>query len=196
MSERAAGGASLARSLRIGALGVWAGALLLTGAAAAVAFPTMRDLAPLLPKFAAHPDDHWSIAAGHIMRRVFSISDWAQIACALVVLATLAAELFTVGWKRLGMAWRVRGAIALVAAQCLAYSALALAPRMNGLLDVYWEAARSGDIAAAQDAKAQFDRDHVLARRMMTGVFALVVAALLTSALSGARGANARREAP
>lgn len=180
-----------ARAIRLGALGVWAGALLMTGATAAVAFPTMRELDPLLPGFGAYPEDHWSIAAGHIMQRVFGISDWTQVTCALVVVLTLGAEFCVVGWSRLGMAWRVRSAVMLAAVGCTLFSALALAPRMNGQLDVYWEAARIGEIATAQSVKAAFDQGHVFARQLMTATFALVVAALVTSAVGGNCGAGA-----
>ena len=187
---------SVIRGVRIGALGVWTGALLMTGAAAAVAFPTMRDLDPLLPAYGAYPQDHWSIAAGHIMRRVFGISDWTQLFCAGAVALTLGIEIALAGWKKLGMAWRVRGAVMLAAIACAAYSALVLAVRMNGQLDVYWEAARTGDIETAQSVKAAFDQGHVLARQLMTATFALVAAALVTSAIGSPcdAGACAPRE--
>lgn len=198
MTEQPTFGARASRGLRLAALGVWAGALLMTGATASVAFPTMRELAPALPGYSAYAQDHWSIAAGHVMRRVFTISDWTQLACMLIAIGTLVVEATLVGWRRLGMAWRVRGGVIVLAAAAAGYSALFMAPRMNARLDEYWESARSGQIAAAQTAKFAFDEDHTLARRLMTGTFALVAAALLTSALGSAcdAGACARRGNP
>jgi hypothetical protein len=184
------------RGLRIGALGVWAGALLMTGATAAIAFPTMRELGPTLPTFGAYPEDHWSIAAGHIMQRVFGISDWTQIACALVVAVSLIAEAASVGWRRLGIAWQVRGAVMLGAVGCSLYSVLVMSPPMNVTLDAYWEAAKAGNVEVAHANKAEFDSDHVLARRLMTATFALVVAALVTTAVGGGTARGARPEEP
>jgi len=70
------------RSLAGATMALWLGAVLMTGAAAAIAFPAMRELSPALIEFAGHEQDHWSIVAGHTMMPVFRVLDFATLALA------------------------------------------------------------------------------------------------------------------
>lgn len=181
------------RSARLVALGLWAGALLLTGAAAAIAFPTMKALDPSLPAFAAHPEHHWSIAAGHIMRRVFFVSDIVQLAAAAVVLTSLGVELRILRLRRTSMAWRVRALVMLGAVALALWQALVMSPGLNALLDAYWTSAQAGALEAAAQAKAAFDARHTGASRLLTATFALLCAAAIASILGASCDAGACR---
>lgn len=156
------------------ALGIWLGALGITGAAAAIAFPTMRRLDPTLPGFEA-VSDHWRIAAGSIMQRVFLLADRVQIACAVVGAAGLAAAMLTarVGPARSPTALRLGGLA--IAVGCLGLSVLWLSPRMNSNLDDFWSEARAGRPETALAARARFDRDHPTASALLMGTAAGLV---------------------
>ena len=62
-----------ASRLVLAAIALWLGVLLVSGLTAAVAFPTMKPLAPQLPDYAA-VSDHWKITAGAIANRVFTVA--------------------------------------------------------------------------------------------------------------------------
>lgn len=152
-------------------LALWLGAVGLTGVTAAVAFPTMKELAPSLPAYSQYPGAHWPIAAGAVARRVFDISAYVQVACAAVAMIA--------GGMRVSQGPRrpiARVVWTLLAGACLVWWLAILTPRMNRNLDTFWEAARSGKATLATDAKAAFDADHPLASRAISGaaLFALL----------------------
>lgn len=156
------------------ALGVWLGALGITGGAAAIAFPTMRRLDPALPGFDA-VSDHWRIAAGSIMQRVFLLADRVQIACAVVGAAALAGTIIAAraGPGRSPAALRLGGLA--IAVGCLGLNTLWLSPRMNTSLDEFWSEARAGRPATALTARERFDRDHPTASALLVGTAAGLV---------------------
>ncbi|MFA6044043.1 MAG: hypothetical protein WC718_03585 [Phycisphaerales bacterium] len=153
------------------ALALWLGAVGMTGVTAAVVFPTMKGLAPSLPAYAQYPEAHWPIAAGAVARKVFDISAYVQVVCA--VLALSAGGLRVVLGPRRPVA---RVMWTLLASGCLVWWLAILTPRMNRNLDTFWDAARSGKTTLAADAKAAFDMDHPLASRAISGaaLFALL----------------------
>ena len=54
--------AAAAEGLHLAALGAWLGAIVVSGAAAAIIFPTMRSLDPRMPEFGSYQGPHWMIA--------------------------------------------------------------------------------------------------------------------------------------
>lgn len=153
-------------------LAFWLGAVGMTGVTAAVAFPTMKEMGPTLPAFAAYSEAHWPIAAGSVARRVFDISAYVQVVCALVALVAGGLRVLVGAGPRpvARVVWT------LLAAACLGWWLVVLTPRMNINLDVFWEAARAGKLERAASAKAAFDMDHPLASRAISGaaLFALL----------------------
>jgi hypothetical protein len=137
--------------------------------AAAVAFPIMKALNPALPGFEA-VQDHWKIAAGQVANRVFAISTWVQVGCALLCVPG--------AWVAARSPRGVLAALRLVAmsaaAGALAYQAGVLGPRMRGNLDEFMAAARRAD-PAAHSHRAAFDADHPAASRTL-GVMSLGLA--------------------
>jgi hypothetical protein len=166
----------------LAALGVWLGALVMTGAAAAIAFPTMRDLDPSLPAFASYPQDHWTIAAGMVMARVFFVCDAVQLACATVAGVSLVGLYATgvVAKKRAAQVIRAAVLAALVVSllQYLVFPAREMAEH----LDTFWTAAKAGDLETADAARGAFDRLHPQASLRLSLHAAGVLIALVVGA--------------
>lgn len=177
----------IGETLHLTALGVWAGALFGAGVAAAVAFPTMRDLEPVLGAYPAYTGEHWMLAAGRVAARVFVITDIAQFACALLAIAGFALATWAGDRRR---SWlRFFRAAALGAAFLLvSYHLLIQAPRMDRDLRAYWDAAAAGDNDAALIHQEAFSRQHPNASRTMTATFVATLASLGLGAWSLADG--------
>lgn len=171
-------------AVHLAALGVWLGALLMTGAGAAVIFPALRDLDPALPAFAASPGPHWQIAGGHIGQRMFFAGDLIQVACVFLVLATGVPLMLGHGAGRLGA---LRALLMIVLLGVMTTRLGVLGPAMARQLADYWEAARAGDREAAASARAAFDARHPLATGLLGASAALVAALMIASMVSIAR---------
>lgn len=175
----------LADALHTAALGVWLGVVLMSAAAAAVIFPTVKALDPSLPGFAAYTGDHWMIAAGRVADRTFAVSDAAQFVCALL------AGLGLVVRRPIGdAAWRTaRSALRITflsgAITALAYQLFVLAPRINANLQAHWTAAAAGDNATAQTQRAAFTADHPTASATLAVIATLVAVCLGLAAWPG-----------
>lgn len=160
--------------LHLFALGAWAGMLMLVGAAAAIAFPTMKRLDPQLPEFSQYNEDHWMIAAGSVMNRVFQLADW--VALGLATLALVSLVLIFAGRQSAPRLRRtVHGIVLLVAMTLLLIESFVLAPRMRSTLEEFLDAARAGDIATANLARDEFRADHPMASRLMMAQFSAVM---------------------
>jgi len=172
-----AGLRSLLDAAHLAALGVWVGAVGMTAAVAAVIFPEMKELAPSVESFSAYPKDHWVIAAGRVMGRVFTILDWAQIACALLALVSAALLVVMKDARR----WR-RLFVTLAPAAALVWYALMVAQPMHADLAGFWDAARSGNVEAADAYRGAFDARHPVASDAMGAIMLLALGALMISA--------------
>jgi hypothetical protein len=164
-------------------LGLWLGALVMAGAAAAIIFPMVRDLDPSLPHYADYAGDHWRILAGQVANRLFRIGDWVQLVCALSAAATLA-------WA-CGIAPRpsqraimARWCGACVLAMLLVFTFAVLRPRMSANAEAYWDAARRGDDRAAQAYQSAFNADHPVASRTLALSAAALIAQIAVTAWS------------
>lgn len=142
------------------ALGLWLGALVMTGATAAIAFPTLRDLDPSLPAFASYPEDHWSIAAGMVMARVFFVCDAVQLGCGLLAGATLGILFLTGAVARRRAAQVIRAALLAVLLVSLLQYLVFPAREMAQDLQAFWSAAKAGDAETADRHRAAFERAH------------------------------------
>jgi len=176
MSARSDSSAARLHALHIGVLGLWLGSLAAVGATAAVAFPAMKALGPALPGFRVPQDDHWSIAAGHIMNPMFFA----------VMIAGICFGLLSLGaWRSLGAARRVLCVLSLL----LAVGTLTgLGLPMRAHLDEYWAAARAGDLERAESAKPRFDALHPWSSGALTTQAGLVGALLVAGVIRAGRG--------
>ncbi len=161
-------------------LGAWALVIVMSGAMAAVIFPTMKQLDPVLPEFVSTPGDHWSLAAGLVMRKVFFISDIAQLVLAMISVVSLtivlkASELSTLGRRVLS------GSLAISCIAMLA-SAFWLSPALRRDMDAALIAGRAGNAAAMKTARTQFGEKHKTATTLMVTTLGGVALASLAVA--------------
>lgn len=147
-------------------------------------FPKMKELGPHLDAFAAHPNDHWKIAAGQVAQRLFVACDAVQLVCGGVCFLTLGLVL-----SRLkkdggsGGRWMLLRILALsLAMGLLCYQLFVLAPRMNTNVRAYWTLAKMGEIENADRAEAAFAKDHPTATNVLGGTTAAVVVLIVGAA--------------
>jgi hypothetical protein len=166
------------------ALGFWLGALVMAGTAAAVIFPTMRELDPRLPHYVGYAGDHWLIAGGRVAAKVFWITDAVQFACMLLAGLTFGIAVMWCGLqvRRISTFARVLVLLALVGV--LSYRLGFVEPGLSAALRDHWAAALAGDTAAASRFKAVFDAGHPLQTRLLSITAGLVLAAILATIAS------------
>lgn len=161
-------------------LGAWALVIVMSGGMAAVIFPTMKQLDPVLPEFVSTPGDHWSLAAGLVMRKVFFISDIAQLIFAMVAVVSL-----TIVLKASEIGIFARRLLSLsLAVSCIAMltSAFWLSPALRRDMDAALIAGRAGNSIAMKASRTQFAEKHKFATTLMVTTLGGVVLASLTAA--------------
>ncbi|HZW10382.1 MAG TPA: hypothetical protein VFF69_10805 [Phycisphaerales bacterium] len=169
--------------------GIGFGVTAMTGVVAAVVFPTMKELGPSLPAYAAHGGPHWSLAAGMVAERVFNIGFAVTGAALLGAMASVLVLAFTRGRRE----WPVaRLALLFVTTGIFLTHFAWLQPRMDSAAAAYRKAAAAGRADEAAEAKGQFDDMHPIASKLIGGValssLALFVASSWTSAAALGRG--------
>lgn len=186
----------MAEAIHLTALGLWLGIVVMTGAAAAVLFPTLKKLNPTLPDFAAYNGEHWRIAAGKPASTLFSIADSAQLMCALLAVVSVLVLIFfvKVPVRRPAMLIRL-GALALAMA-ALGFELFFLAPGMWTSLAAFWTAAAAGQNEVAEKFRAAFDADHPRASATLSATAACVFVSLFTGAWVAATHDAAPRRVP
>jgi hypothetical protein len=165
---------ALSETIHLTALGLWLGSLVMTGAAAAIIFPTVKALRPSLPEFSGYTGDHWRIAGGQIASRVFLVCDVVQFICAILAGVSVCVLLIVARVSVRRPAVLARLATLGIAIAVLGGQLFFLAPRMNGHMLSFWAAAQRGDNAAAAVSQAAFDKLHPVATNLL-GVATLAV---------------------
>jgi hypothetical protein len=176
-------------------MGLWVGTLGMAGAAAAIIFPTMRELEPTLGAYPMYTEPHWRLAAGHVAAKLFFVSDLVQLVCAplaglslvLIVLRKLAP------WPSRLVAARL--VLLTLVMALVSYRFFVLAPRMDRELAIYRSAATAGDMTRADEHLAAFNADHPTASRVMSGTFALTLLGFALGAWSASRRPDATETA-
>ncbi|MCB9848951.1 MAG: hypothetical protein H6814_11105 [Phycisphaeraceae bacterium] len=175
---------AIAETVHLSALGLWLGAIGVAGAAAAVAFPTMRELDPVLGAYAAFPGEHWPIAAGEVMFKVFQITDFVALVCVVLVAGTLVLAVTAGGLsvRRLSAKLRVAVAIALLVTQ--GWMMFVLMPRMVHNVGEFWSLARAGETDRAVEYRALFNEDHPKSRRTFETLMVFIVVSVAATGAS------------
>ena len=153
--------------------GISFGVMSMTGVVAAVVFPTVRDLGPVLPDHASYTGPHWSLVAGVVAEGVFRIG---MVVVGVALFGALLGVLllaFRRGEQRLPV---VRLGLTAVTIGLFLTHAAWLQPRMNAAAAEYRDAASTGNNALAGEAKSRFDSMHPTASRL---IGATTVASLL-----------------
>ncbi|MCC5821906.1 MAG: hypothetical protein JJU44_01300 [Planctomycetes bacterium] len=185
----------IGETVHLTALAVWSGALFGAGVAAAVAFPTMRDLAPTLGAYPGYDGEHWMLAAGRVAARVFLVTDMVQFVCAFLAIGGFVLAVIA-GSKAKSWLQFFRALALGVAFLLASFHLLIQGPSMDRDLRAYWDAAAAGNNEAAQTHQQAFARQHPNASRVMTGTFIATLGALGLGAWSLAGRAAARDGEP
>lgn len=176
-------------------LGIWAGALIMTGASAAIIFPEMREMSASVTGLILPVDEHWKYIAGRVQNRVFGVCDWLQLSAGFLTLA-----LFIVSWLRGRSAqvghrlWIARVGLMSVLLAALGVYIAWLAPAMQTDLRAFWAAIDAKNLEAARIAQASFDTYHPIASKFFSGMLLGVVALGLVIALGIGRGERAQSQ--
>jgi len=173
-------------------LTLWAGILVMTGAAAAFTFPTLKGLRLSVAGFAVPDADQWSLVGGMVAAKFFLVADIAGYVLGGLATVSLAILVFrrtslppVLNMSRMHLSARV---FTTAVAMCiLCYQLFILGPRMNENLKGYWSNAASGDQPAAAKFKASFDVDHPQASNVLTALAVATLAASLAAAWPASR---------
>jgi len=179
------------------ALVLWSAALLSVAVAAMGVFITLPKSNVVLPEFSGYVEatnsseaaaaaDYGRIAGGLVMAPVFARTDQAQAILGSIAFATFVVRsLLRSRWRSRRLGTFLQGALITAALVLVAWHNARVAPRMDQALQSFWEHARAGEIAEATAARARFDADHHGADFLFRVRFALVLGALVVSAVSG-----------
>lgn len=148
-------------AVHLTALGLWAGAVAISGATAAVAFPKLKAMQVLIrePKVApGFEDDHFRFAAGSVAQTVFLIADMVSFACAFAAAVTLLAMVVRLKLPTRRVSTYVRALAVGIALAALAASLFVVTPQINAAAAAHLQAVIAGDApAAAAHRKAAAD---------------------------------------
>jgi hypothetical protein len=180
-------GRRLAETVHLAALGLWLGALVMSGAVAALVFPLVRDLDPTLPVFAAYEGPHWRLAAGRIAAQVFAVGEIIGLVCLLLAGVAFGVSAVLAGKAR-ARVMAVRAAAMLLLIGAFGYQFFVLSPRMGSSLGAYWRAAAEGRTADALSHAEAFGRDHPTATSLMAATTFFALVALVVGAWSATGG--------
>lgn len=168
----------LAQSVHLAALGIWCGAVATSGIAAAIIFPTFRDLDPTLAPYPAYAGDHAMLGAGRVAGSIFFAVDLVQFVCAMLVLMTLIAMLLS-GYALRTPLRVIRSVLTLATLGLLSYHLVILMPDMTDHLRTYWAAAELGRTSEADSAKDAFLSMHTSASNVLKGLTLMTLVCLL-----------------
>ena len=163
-------------------LGLWVGSLVLSAATAAMMFPMMKAIAPVLPEYAAYTGSHGLLLAGQIMSRVFFVQDVIELAALVGVAVILVGHFVAFRLSSRTLANRIRLAAGALLLVIVCYKAFIMAPRMYYNLGDFWAAAKVGDMAGADAAHAAFEADHPTATNLMATTLCALVVFIFASA--------------
>jgi hypothetical protein len=169
------------------ALVIWISMLIAAGVAAMSAFTSLPDpdLGLRLDAFDHYDASHHGrIAAGHVMEPIFVFVDVVSAPAIAMLLLALVLHMtyFRMPWR--SVANLVRTVVIAMAAGMFLWRVITITPEMNRDLRAYWEAARQGDVAAADRHLAAFNTNHRLARPIMDATLILLLVGVSASAIA------------
>lgn len=142
---------------------VWISALISAGVAAMNVFTVLdhENLPLLIGRYTAvDPAEHPRLAASHVMEPVFATVDLLQFIAVPLVMLTLILQFVVFGMNARRISNMLRIFLLTIAATGFVYHVAALARPMNAQLRQWWQANETGDVAAAESIRAQFNTLH------------------------------------
>jgi len=178
-------------SVHLLALGLWAGVLLMVGAAAAVSFPKMADLDVRIPGFEGYEAEQHRIAAGQVMNLAFAVADWIGLLCLVLAVITILMVTLPRGiWRhRIGPALVLRTAALAFVLVLTLFQTFAFRPSLNRSFERLWIAAEAGDNQQAAQIREQIAPQHAKASFLLTSQLGLI----LIAGIAGGIDATDRR---
>lgn len=171
----------IAQILHLVALSVWLGSVAMSGVVAAIVFPLMRKLDPVLASYPEYEGDHAMLAGGRIASSVFLAVDTIQFICATIALCTLAVTIVS-GYSINTIARLLRIMVLCATLALLSYHMFLFMPQQMLSLRGYWDFAAAGDTAQADMFKDRFLDSHGAASRLLG---TLTIAVLVNLVLAG-----------
>jgi hypothetical protein len=167
--------------------------VVLSGFFAAIVFPMMKNLKPVLPGVSVLASDHWKMAAGYPTAMVFYVSAAAQcvlLVCAGVALWVLARSTAYGVKSGSGAKWSVRGFVSTVSVWGVTQAAVIIP--MSMALGRYRQEAAAGNEAGALTAQRVFQNFHNISSVMLLVIAAMLMAnvCLAPLLLRASRGAG------
>ena len=112
-----------------------------------------------------------------VLEKVFTGSDFAQVALAFLVIVTLAIDVMVFRGSMRRISNLIRTLCIAIATGLLAFHVFLQAPEMNRELRAYWDEARAGNVESAMEHRARFDRYHPRAEMVLqVNLFLLLIA--------------------
>lgn len=173
---------TLLRPVLIGTLAAWMALVVASGAFAAMAFPAVRDLAPVIPSMPIMTESHWKVVAGVPAQRNFEVvqaAGWLLGACS--ILLALACR------GRPGFLAFVQWCAHLGAIAMLAFIQFEVVNPMNDLSARLHEAMRRGDLDAAHAIDRVFKAIHGFATPLMSVMVVVILVAMVVALIRTAR---------
>lgn len=174
MSMKRAIFSRIAQIVHLVALSVWLGSVAMSGVVAAIVFPLMRTLDPTLGAYPDYQGDHAMLAAGRVASRVFFVVDSIQFVCASIALLTIVLLVAT-GYSLNTMSRVFRVIFLCMTLALLSYHLFLFMPSLEQTLTGYWELARQGETALADQFKDRFLESHSSASRILGGLTIMVL---------------------
>jgi hypothetical protein len=171
---------------------LWLAFALVGGVAAMAIFPAARELPLGMEGYegfmAANPEQARLMIAGHLVERVFLLSDGVRMVVAAVAALALLGQL---AFAPKGGFPRLRLAAIAVAAGALLIGTLWAQPGFSERDRAYRGAARAGDAAQAMELKKGVDESHATASRAASTEVGALLVLISLSALAGGRSGGA-----
>ena len=180
-------GRTICETAHVVSLALWIGAVGMSAVTAAIVFPTMRELDPVLPGYGGYEGEHWALAAGKVAFQVFFAADVVQLGAGAMALLTFLLATLAFGLPTARVSTFVRACFLIGAIGVVSYHLFVLAPRMNSELRAYWLAAAAGETATAEAHRAAFSGEHPRARFVLSATGLLALGALAAGVWSIAR---------
>lgn len=176
------------------ALAVWLSSVVASGFAAAITFPTLKELQVRIPAYEGFDGEHWRIAGGKIGWAVFTASDFVQPAMALIAaigLLLIRPRDCTPRWAALARLFLVAAAVTMF----LWYAAMIRLP-MEHALDGFWTSIKAARYDEARRSQADFDAFHPASSRTLSAIAITTFLAMLSSLITAPKVTAAAAEPP
>lgn len=172
------------RALFIASTCAWIVTVLMSGLAAGLIFPSLKQLDPGIPSIGVVREMHWKILAGYPAQKIFNVCQSVEYALCIV---SLFAAVFAPGAQRKSITTIIRWSCHLAAAGLLIWIGARLIAPMNELFTSLRAAATAGDAARTLELDATFGAIHAKATPAMGTMAALVAVAHVLAIAEWAR---------